>query len=410
MWVLTMTLSTNGKNWIANNLGSGGCFADSGISYTDPNGGSQRGGTVDVVASMVMSSKTRGPGGETRSQMNSANGSEVDDDDVVWIGNNSYCVSTGGGGGGGGSLECSTTASFSTNVEGKKITFTDTSRTSKTSGSGTCSIRSRLWLLGSGISNTNRVCSRTFPAYNTSYNITLRVTDSVGNSRTSSRSVRTGSDPGSGGGAVCTRGEKRCVGTRGVQECRSDGTWSRTAYCPSGYHCEGAGNCVKDDTGGGGTPGGQGDDTAGPFEVTIGAGSGCPPGDPSIRMDASGGYAFYKATPVNYLGVGGVKITNRDASCYGYFTWVVKVWRGSGFSTCPTSTPVAEDASRYYDGTDNSPPISTQRIDPGDTEEVFGSIRIPTSLTGTVTLCVYLWGNFNKQSLINELKGEGYSN
>jgi len=95
------------------------------------------------------------------------------------------------GGGGGGGTTCSTTAKFTYSVSGKTIRFTDTSTSS---GSG-CSISRRLWNLGSGMASENRTCSRTFPNYNTSYPIILTVTDSKGNKKSTSKTVRTGAAP-----------------------------------------------------------------------------------------------------------------------------------------------------------------------------------------------------------------------
>jgi len=399
-----MTLTTNGKDWIANNLGRGGCFASSGISYTDPKGVSQSGSTQDVVASMVMSSSTRGPGGETRGQMNTANGPEVDDTDVTWIGNNmSYCA--GGGGGGGGGTTCSTTARFTYRVSGKTINFTDTSTTS---GSG-CSISRRLWNLGSGMASENRTCSRTFPNYNTSYPIILTVTDSAGNKKSTSRNVRTGDAPG--GGGTCSPGERECTDSTHYRRCQSNRTWGPTIRCASGNHCSN-GNCVKDTappTGGGGGGGGAISGETGPFEVEIGEGDACSPGDPPFSLDVSGAYTYSsQAGSTKYVSVGGIEVTNPHSTCFAYYTWVTRLWDGSGYSSCPSSNPQAEDAARFFDD-DGTATLTRQRIDPRDTEVLFASLEIPSSMTGTKTLCLYLWGNFNKSALTSELKSAGYS-
>jgi len=115
----------------------------------------------------------------------------------------SKTVRTGSASGGGGTT-CSTTAKFTYRVSGKTIYFTDTSTSS---GSG-CSIVRRLWNLGSGRASENRTCSRTFPSYNTSYPIILTVTDSKGNKKSTSKTVRTGSASGGGGGVHVTTMEE----------------------------------------------------------------------------------------------------------------------------------------------------------------------------------------------------------
>jgi len=101
-------LTTYGKNWIANHFGKAvgakQCYVSSGISYTDPKGVAQTGGTQDVVASMKLSDLTKGPGGETYSDLVKANGNNLlTDDDVTWIGDNDgspfgesqYCTEAG---------------------------------------------------------------------------------------------------------------------------------------------------------------------------------------------------------------------------------------------------------------------------------------------------------------------------
>ena len=127
-------------------------------------------------------------------------------------------IRTGSSGGGGGSttLVCSTSANFTYRVSGKTITFTDTSTTDKKAGTGTCSIRSRRWNLGSGVASTQRTCSRTFPSYNREYPIILQVTDSSGRSRSVSKTVKTGSSSGSGGGGGTTPSSDWTTETREI--------------------------------------------------------------------------------------------------------------------------------------------------------------------------------------------------
>ena len=53
-----MTLTTNGKSWLANNAGSAGCFASGGVSFKDGDGVSHTGGTADVLAAFVVAEQT----------------------------------------------------------------------------------------------------------------------------------------------------------------------------------------------------------------------------------------------------------------------------------------------------------------------------------------------------------------
>jgi len=452
-----MTLSDNGKDWIASNLGSGNCISHSSQSFTyhDNNSNtdiSDSGSSAKMLNRLVddlVDYITFG-GKIYYSSFTGSNGGGASDDDIRWVNNNDWCVGDGGSGGPGDECEggtkectdathyrecdsegnwtsrrrcpsgyhcegkgicvensssgtCSTTANFSYSVNGKTISFTDTSTST---GSG-CSISSRLWNLGSGMASQNRTCSRTFPNYNANYPIILRVTDSAGNSKTVSKTVRTGSSGGSG--TVCTPGVRECTDGTHYRTCSSNGTWGRTIRCATGNHCEGNGQCVKDSTGGG--PGGATGDTAGPYEVDIGSGQSCSPGDPPFTMDVSGGYAYHtRLSNVSFIGLGGIEITNTDGKCTARFAWVTKVWRGSGYSSCPTATPTAEDASRYYEeGGQTNPPINLATISPGETKAVFGNCEIPMTMTGTVTICADLWGNFSKSALLQELEDAGFS-
>lgn len=49
-----MSLTTATKDWLAQNAGSGGCFAASGIAYNDPDGIARTGGTGDVLNAFVV--------------------------------------------------------------------------------------------------------------------------------------------------------------------------------------------------------------------------------------------------------------------------------------------------------------------------------------------------------------------
>lgn len=137
---------------------------------------------------------------------------------------------------------CTTTPNFSFDVSGREVRFINTSRTT---GSG-CTIKEYYWDFGDSDEEFKASPTHLFRDYSRNYRVRLDVTDSAGNKRSVTKTVRTGSS--SSGGAVCTPGQRKCVGSRGVQECQSNGTWSRTVYCPSGYHCTN-GDCIRDSGG-----------------------------------------------------------------------------------------------------------------------------------------------------------------
>jgi len=98
-----MTLTTNGKNWIAEHFGKfftapdRYCYAEGGILYTDPSGKAQTGSTADVVLTLVFGhlvGDPRGPNGETYDDMKAGNdGIDITGDDANWVDTNTptYC-------------------------------------------------------------------------------------------------------------------------------------------------------------------------------------------------------------------------------------------------------------------------------------------------------------------------------
>lgn len=47
--IVSAELTTNAKNWLANNAGINGCLIHSGVNYLNPDGQSRIGGSGDVV-------------------------------------------------------------------------------------------------------------------------------------------------------------------------------------------------------------------------------------------------------------------------------------------------------------------------------------------------------------------------
>ncbi len=82
-----MTLSTKGKDYIAQHFGKSNCFASSGISYTDPAGEAAIGSTSDIVATLKLDDGglSRGPDEEIYDNIVTANGGAVTGTDISWI-------------------------------------------------------------------------------------------------------------------------------------------------------------------------------------------------------------------------------------------------------------------------------------------------------------------------------------
>lgn len=103
--IVSAELTITGKNWLAINAGSNNCFANSGISYNNPDGEARTGGTSDVVASLLVAHLV---GKDTviiianinYQQFKVINGVDLGLDDIGWVYNNDghiagtvYCTS-----------------------------------------------------------------------------------------------------------------------------------------------------------------------------------------------------------------------------------------------------------------------------------------------------------------------------
>ena len=146
--------------------------------------------------------------------------------------------------------------------------------------------------------------------------------------------------------------------------------------------------------------------TTGPIEVYVGEGD-CPKGSPSVILDTTGAFAFYKDTPYKYIGVGGIKVLNQSTTCRAHFSWEVRVWDGYGYTTCPTTNPEMVEINRFL-ATAGSRPLSTTMLEAVENDVVWGSFEILPTMEGEKTICLSLWGNFSKVELIKELNGKGY--
>jgi len=216
----------------------------------------------------------------------------------------------------------------------------------------------------------------------------------------------TGTTPTPPPSPTCTPGARRCRNSTTIEQCNSSGTgWYDVQTCGTGYTCQN-GSCVAGSTPTP-TPTPTDKPVTGPMEVYVGGGSSCDPGTPSVTIDTSEAFAFFKATPYKYIGVGGIQVYNESSECRAYFAWEARVWDGYGYTTCPLTIPELQEITRYL-AEAGSRPLSLTRLDASETDTVWGSFEVPDSMEGEKTLCLSLWGNYDYEALVNELNAEGY--
>lgn len=363
-----MTLSTRAKDYIASHFGRNNCYASSGVSYTDPTGTRQTGSTMDVVSTLEEdpfgNGPARGPGGEM--YKNIPNYQSITPQDIMGIGSSSWCVGDGGGGGTTPQQVCEPYTEHCYN-----------GHIYECNPDGTRGPRTEYCQHGCEIVNNIPRC----------------------------KAAPNGGTPSQ----ICTPNTKRC--NRGnIETCNSQGTvWNISTYCGDG--CEvvnGVPTCRA--VGAGDVSGSQ--DTTGPMEVWVGEGSGtsCPPGDPRVTLDTSNAYAYYKSDPTSYVGVMDIMVrNNNNEDCYAYFAWEMRMWPGSGLTSCPLTTPEVVEISRFLARVSATRDITLKKILANETEMVSGSFAIPHGVEGQKTICLTLWGNYSYSALVDELAAAGYS-
>ena len=150
--------------------------------------------------------------------------------------------------------------------------------------------------------------------------------------------------------------------------------------------------------------------TTGPFQITIAEGVQCAPGSPTVILDTTGARAYFKASPILYVGVMGIEVTNVNVGndCFGFFAWEMRMWPGPAGTTCPTGTPEVQEISRFLATKSDTKSISPTLLGANEKDMVGGSFEIPAGTHGTYTICLSLWGNHDKQALLDELEVAGY--
>lgn len=141
----------------------------------------------------------------------------------------------------------------------------------------------------------------------------------------------------------------------------------------------------------------------GPLDIYVGGGIACPAGSPDVMLEMGEAFAYFKAEPVTYVGVMDLFVQNLSAECFTYFTWEMRLWDGKAGTTCPTTTPERQQISRFLGKISDKKVISITRLNAAENKMIGGSFEIPPTLEGNKTICLSLWGNFNKQALLDEL-------
>ena len=204
---------------------------------------------------------------------------------------------------------------------------------------------------------------------------------------------------------ICVPGTKRCKTSSVIEECNSDGSgWDDVQTCGTGYTCQN-GVCVAVTP----PPSTEHSETP-PLQVTIAEGTQCQKGAPKVILDVTDARPYFKVDPLLYVGVMGINVTNvnQGGECFGYFVWEMRMWKGEAGDTCPATDPDVQTISRFLGKKSDYKTISPQLLGTDETDMIGGAFEIPPGTHGVYTLCLSLWGNHDKQALLDELAGQNY--
>jgi len=145
------------------------------------------------------------------------------------------------------------------------------------------------------------------------------------------------------------------------------------------------------------------DTTVGPFEFEFGE---ICTGDPTAAIDVSG-LKMWQETDT--FRMNNFNVTN-TSDCIAYFATQLKFWplTTSVPSTCPTAAPEWSGMDRST-WTAGDPYLEIATIAPGETKEIWLDFFVPATTRGRKVLCMYLWANFSKWDLYDELAAIGES-
>lgn len=145
----------------------------------------------------------------------------------------------------------------------------------------------------------------------------------------------------------------------------------------------------------------------GPLGIFVGGGIACAAGSPDVLLEMSEAFAYYGAEPKTYVGVMNLNVQSKSPDCFTYFTWEMKLWDGLPGIDCPTTPPELQEVSRFLGEISPTKVISITRLMAAETKMIGGSFEVPASMEGEKTICLSLWGNYNKKALKEELLTDG---
>ena len=143
--------------------------------------------------------------------------------------------------------------------------------------------------------------------------------------------------------------------------------------------------------------------TVGPFEFEFGE---VCTGDPTAAIDVSG-LKMWQETDT--FRMNNFMVTN-TSDCIAYFATQLKFWRLETTipATCPSTAPEWSGMDRST-WTPGDPYLEIATIAPGETKEIWMDFFVPATTRGRKVLCMYLWANFSKWDLYDELAAIGES-
>lgn len=194
----------------------------------------------------------------------------------------------------------------------------------------------------------------------------------------------------------CTPGARRCRDSNTVEQCRADGSgWDVVQTCGTGFTCVN-GSCVAS-----APP--TTETTVGPFEFEFGE---VCTGNPTASIDVSG-LKMWQETDT--FRMNNFMVTN-TSDCIAYFATQLKFWRLETTipATCPSTAPEWSGMDRST-WTPGDPYLEIATIAPGETKEIWMDFFVPATTRGRKVLCMYLWANFSKWDLYDELAAIGES-
>lgn len=133
--------------------------------------------------------------------------------------------------------------------------------------------------------------------------------------------------------------------------------------------------------------------------------AGDPTGSIAVPKDITMGQEKSQVLGKQWFWINGIQISN-TSDCIAFFAIEGRLWKGI-HSACLNKESVA------WKGMNRNVEEEFIRfipIEPGKTETMYLDFFVPMTLIGVHTICLYVWANFSKYDLENELEIEGYAN